>query len=162
MRGCLWAECRASLRFEKRLNFSINPWKLPIFFRSFSNRSEALAKYDVVFFSYIERAHSGGYFDKKKLLLFLVPDPPQNPHQRSAGKRKKKNFRPFVYAGHTGGGGVPEFHYALDSICEPLFSRFWVLRFLSRKLFDNTKTDPIDLVLSKSLQDVKHSTLRNG
>ena len=33
---------RASLRFEKRLNVSINPQKLSIFFRVFSNRSEAL------------------------------------------------------------------------------------------------------------------------
>ena len=33
---------RTSLRFEKRLNFSINPRKLSIFYRSFSNRSEAL------------------------------------------------------------------------------------------------------------------------
>ena len=32
----------ASLRFEKRLKFSINPRKLSIFYRSFSNRSEAL------------------------------------------------------------------------------------------------------------------------
>ena len=32
----------ASLRFEKRLNFSINPWQLSIFHLSISNRSEAL------------------------------------------------------------------------------------------------------------------------
>ena len=33
---------RASLRVEKRLNFSINLRKLSVFYRSFSNRSEAL------------------------------------------------------------------------------------------------------------------------
>ena len=33
---------RASLRFKKRLNFSINPKKLSIFYRSFSNRSDTL------------------------------------------------------------------------------------------------------------------------
>ena len=33
---------RASLRFEKRLNFSINTRKLSIFHRYVSNRSEAL------------------------------------------------------------------------------------------------------------------------
>ena len=33
---------RASLRFDKRLNFSIYPRKLSIFCRSFSDRSEAL------------------------------------------------------------------------------------------------------------------------
>ena len=47
---------RASHHFEKRLNFSINPrklpvWKRPIFYRSFSNRSEALVvAYQRLFF----------------------------------------------------------------------------------------------------------------
>ena len=39
--GWGWGVDRASLRFKKRLNFSINPRKLSIFNRSFSNRSEA-------------------------------------------------------------------------------------------------------------------------
>ena len=34
---------RASLRFEQRLNFSINPRKLSIFYRSCSNGGDALA-----------------------------------------------------------------------------------------------------------------------
>ena len=37
------ASLRASLRFEKRLNFSIKPRKLSILYRSFMDRSEALA-----------------------------------------------------------------------------------------------------------------------
>ena len=37
---CLkWGDCRISLRFENRLNFSIIPRKLSMFYRSFSNRS---------------------------------------------------------------------------------------------------------------------------
>ena len=34
----------ASLRFDKRLNFSINPRNLSIFYRLLSNRSEALIR----------------------------------------------------------------------------------------------------------------------
>ena len=37
-----WVWRGASFRFEKRPNFSINPRKLPIFYPSFSNPSEAL------------------------------------------------------------------------------------------------------------------------
>ena len=41
------AATKDSLRFENRLKFSINPWKLSIFYRSFLNWSEASSHHHV-------------------------------------------------------------------------------------------------------------------